>query len=508
METHLRFEPDDGDRGSPAAARLVPVHVVFNQDTLSYGDFRALSSVTYRVVSPEGAGPWRRVPYVQRVDRDFSVGSLFRRERARLSADPGPGVPAFYGDERERCNFGLVFTALVRVREGAWWHDLLRIRLLVRDEEVVEIDCTLARLLWEGFRFFERVRRNRPAAVGGRPGGRGGGAAIAAEAEAEAGRDEEELPEDVAAQCGLDFFELDDRRRMSEDMERRLARFAKKRVSAVDFGPLEPPSKVRGREIVNPRGEFFSDGEAVEVPPPVRSRTDRWFGSDNAVCVSRVQGVLGPRSFLVVWYSESAGADVEGESDGLDDGPAVVLCFQHVRRWDLTLTRVYNAAAAGLGEAVRRGGALAQRFRVDLCSDLRGRDLAELLGLSRDVWLVNATGDGCIIKALSHDLRPRRRDYERSDGLLGWADVIRYSSGKVDGGLAVRLVPAGPSGLWRSVYDDGEPTGWETDPRACVLYALIDGTLVWALPGGFSAVFALAVDHADAQVIREKFEEC
>lgn len=506
METHLRFEPDDGDRGSPSAARLVPVHVIFNQDTLSYGDFWALTSVTYRIVSPEGAGPWQRVPYVQRVDRDFFVGSLFHQKCGHLSADPGPGVPTFYGDERERCNFGLVFTMLVRIREGSWWHDLLRIRMLVRDEEVVEIDCTLARLLWEGFRFFDRVRRNRPVAVAVPAAVRPGIRDVAVGGGGE--RDEEELPEDIAAQCGLDFFEVDDRRRMSEDMERRLARFTKKRVSAVDFGPLEPPSKVRGREIVNPRGEFFSDGEAVEVPPPVRSRTDRWFGTDNAVRVSRVQGVLGPRSFLVAWYSESVGADVEGESDGLDDGPAVVMSFQHIRRWDVTLTKLYNAVAAGLGEAVRRDGALEQRFRVDLCSDLHGRDLLELLGLSRDVWLVNVTGDSCIIKALSYDLRPRRRNYERSDGRVGWADVIRYSSGKVDSGLAVRLVPAGPSGLWRSVYDDDEPTGWETDPRDCVLYALTDGTLVWALPGGFSAVFRLTVDHADAQVIREKFEEC
>lgn len=194
-----------------------------------------------------------------------------------------------------------------------------------------------------------------------------------------------------------------------------------------------------------------------------------------------------------------------------------MLSFERLRVWESTVTRVYRAAAHALADSVRcLGGRLPQKFHVEVCADLRGDDLLDLLGLSRDVWLLRASSDGCIIKAASSDLHRRRRNGDRPDRFFGWADLIRYARGQVVCGLPVGLVRWGPGGLWRSFFDDrgagydgvgGEFTGWEVDPEVCALYALRDGTLLWTLPGGFCVPFELRLDHADVQVLRERFEE-
>lgn len=567
METHLRSEPDieaddkpeigngiSGDGG----CRLFPVHLVFYQETISYREFTSLDCVCYRITSRPDAS-WEPVPFFQRLDREFVLRSLFHERCGHLSASPGDGLPTLYGGD-ERCNFGLVFSVLLRIRDVDWWKDVLTIRLFVGDDEVVDIDCTFVRLMREGLRFFGELRRTQPhsvpkvredgigvpsSAAAAVPNEDLGGSGISGQQSAVPGGVVpghiprgpgdffHHLPENLMPGGG-GFFEIDDGRKLSGEMEERLAKFAVKRVAASDFGPLEPPSKIRGREVRPRRGEFFRDDESVPEPVPVRSRTDRWFGNDNAIRVSSVQEVLGVRRFAVIWYSESRAAGVDVDTGRMDDGEAAVVSFQNLRRWETAVTRACSRVSEELTKVVSRFGGLVQRFHVNIDSALRGRDLVQLLWLSRDAWLVSATGSGCIIKALSHDLHRRRLDGGVNAGWrAGWADVIWYARGRVASGIPIKLLRVGPHGLWRSYFlgdrgveggtiergvaaatlavaengsEDLRLTGWELDTEVCVLYAFHDRSLLWSLPGGFCVAFRLSVDDAVAQTIREKFK--
>ncbi|ACE95434.1 M93 protein [Murid betaherpesvirus 1] len=514
METHLRFEQaaseDDRDR-------LVPVHVVFAEDALSYREFEGLHTLCFKIISRPDAR-WEHIPYFERLDREFVLKSLFHDKCRHLSASPGDGPWTLHGGGDENCRYGLAFSVVLHLRDVEWWKDVIKFRLFIGDDETVDIDCTFVRLLREGLRFFGEVRRTRQPRSGPRsassrllhhhhPHHHRAGAAGDDDGDVD---DDEGLPEGLlgAAADGPGFFDLGDNRKMSEEMEDRLARFALKRVSAADFGPLEPPSKVRGREIKARRGEFFRDGDAPAAPDPVRSRSDRWFGCDNAIRISYAQEVTGSRRFAVIWYSESIGSTVDVDVGRADDGEAAVTSFEHTRRWETAVTRVYGATSRQLAAAVTRVGGLAQRFYVNLYAGLRAGDLVELLLLSRDAWLVNGTGGGCIIKALSSDLHRRRRSGDLVDGCrVGWADVIWYAQARVASGIPIKLMRVGGDGLWRSFLDSGKLTDWELNTDVCVLYAFEDRSLFWVLPGGFCAAFQLQVDHGDVQTIREKFEK-
>nr|WEG68815.1 DNA packaging tegument protein UL17 [Mastomys natalensis cytomegalovirus 1]WEG68951.1 DNA packaging tegument protein UL17 [Mastomys natalensis cytomegalovirus 1]WEG71179.1 DNA packaging tegument protein UL17 [Mastomys natalensis cytomegalovirus 1] len=494
METHLRFEPDiRGDCHDYA----FPVHVIFTHNTFSYDEFRFLHSVSFKVISRPNA-QWKSVGFFEKIDREFLIKSILYERCKHLSADPGETPLTLYGGD-ERCTYGLVFSIVLDLKENDWYKDVIRFRLLVGDDKVVDMDCTVVKLIREGLRFYNEIKRLHPREpCRSRDGGQ--------RRDKSSAEEDLDLPEGILSdESG--FFDLGDRRKMSTEMEERLARFTVKRTSASDFGPLEPPSKVRGREIKNKRGEFFTDSDIVSEPVPVRSRTDKWFSGDNSIRVSRVQEVIGPRCFVVVWYSESYGLNVEIDTGRLDDSEAAVTSFQYTRLWEAAVTRVYNTAVREMVSIVSRIGSLSQRFYVNLCCDLRGKNLAELFWLSRDAWIVNATVDGCIIKAVSADLHQRRRNDDCNGWRVGWADVIWPARGRVASGIPVKLMRVGGDGLWRSYFDNGALTDWELNPEVCILYAFEDKTLLWALPGGFCVSFTLRADDADIKIIREKFEE-
>lgn len=252
----------------------------------------------------------------------------------------------------------------------------------------------------------------------------------------------------------------------------------------------------------------MENGEPVVVSEPQRTRTDRWFSSDNVVRISTVQEVLGVRRFVVVWYSESCGVDVSVAAAKLDDSEAAVVSFEHTRRWENTVTRIYADVSRELFRTVNLEPELPQRFYVNLCSRLDHRRVVDLLWLSRDVWLVNATGSGCIIKALSSNLHHRRRDDGCGGWRICWADVIWYAQGRVASGVPVKLMRVGSDGLWRSYFEDNTLTDWELNPEICVIYAFDGGVVFWVLPGGFCVSFELRVGDGDVETIREKFSQC
>nr|WEG69779.1 DNA packaging tegument protein UL17 [Mastomys natalensis cytomegalovirus 3]WEG69919.1 DNA packaging tegument protein UL17 [Mastomys natalensis cytomegalovirus 3]WEG70059.1 DNA packaging tegument protein UL17 [Mastomys natalensis cytomegalovirus 3]WEG70199.1 DNA packaging tegument protein UL17 [Mastomys natalensis cytomegalovirus 3]WEG70339.1 DNA packaging tegument protein UL17 [Mastomys natalensis cytomegalovirus 3] len=502
METHLRFEPDV----SKDESRMCPVHILFTQDTLTYKEFKSLRCISFKIISKHDAR-WNNVSYFQKLDREFLIKSLFHERCGHFSADPGSSVPIIYGGD-ERCTHGIVFSIRLDLRDNEWWRHVVRFRMTMEDDEVINMDCTFVRLMREGLRFFGEVKRAQPRSVGRRDVTKTVDADITEYGNVDTELDGE-IPKDLIPPEGPGFFDLGESRKMSGDMEDRLSKFTIKRVSATDFGPLEPPSKIRGRETKVRRGEFFKDGDTVVVAEPVRSRSDRWFGGDNVVRVCRAQEVAGVRQLVLIWYSESYGTNIEVDTVNMNDGEAAVTSFEYTRRWERTVTRIYSRIAKQLVETVSRSGGLSQNFYVNLYSGISGVSLVELLRLSRDAWLVNSDGTGCIIKALSSDLHQRRRSDANNRGCrTGWADVIRISQGRVASGIPIKLMRVGGEGLWRSYFDTDKLTDWELDPEVCVLYAFEDRSLCWAIPGGFCAVFDLNIEDADAKIIREKFEEC
>lgn len=493
METHLRFEPDiKGD----IRKRGFPIHIIFNQDTLSYDEFKSLQTLSFRIISRPDS-QWETVPFIERIDREFVLRSLLYEKCKHLSADPGDMTPVLHGGD-DKCMFGLVFSVILDI-DNDWYKDVLKFRLNMGAGEMIDIDFTFVRVIRDGLRFFNTVRETHPRDVQKRKNQPHSTFSKSAEG------DDFELPEGVIP-AGPGFFELNEHRKMSNDMEERLSRFAVKRVSVSDFGPLEPPSKIRGKEVKSKKKEFFTDSDNVVVPTPVRSRSDRWFSGNNAIRVSHVQEIVGFRRFAAIWYSESCGTDVDIDVTTLDDAEAVLTSFQYTRRWETAVTRAYANTVQELTEAVSRFGALTQRFYVNLWCNISGRDLLDLICLSRDAWLVNGTGIGCIIKAVSSDLYQRRQNNDNNGWRVGWADVIWHAQGRVTSGIPVKLTSVGCDGLWRSFFESGTVTDWELNPEVCVLYAFPDKSLTWVLPGGFCVSFQLRINDADVKIIREKFK--
>ncbi|AKB93287.1 B93 [Murid betaherpesvirus 8] len=501
METHLRFE---SDLSTFDVKQEIPVHIIFTQETLSYEEFQLLKSISFKIISKE-TSQWRQIRYFERIDREFRIRSLMHEKSSYLSAAPGSSDVVIHGGD-EKCRFGVVFSVFLCVSDVNWFKDVIKFMLCCMNDSVIEVDCTFVRMVKDGIRFFCELKRSRLKAADGIKGAADEGGDRLDEKGALSDVDPD-IPVGVSL-SNDDFFDLRGERKMSSDMEGRLSRFAIKRVSATDFGPLEPPSKIRGYESRQRRGRFLENGGPVVVSEPQRTRTDRWFSSDNVVRISHVQEVLGVRRFLVVWYSESCGVDVSVTATKLDDSEAAVVSFEHTRRWEKTITRIYADASRELIRTINLEPKLPQRFYVNLCSRLDHRRVVDLLWLSRDVWLVSATGSGCIIKALSSNLYHRRRNDDCGGWRVCWADVIWYAQGRVVSGVPVKLMRVGGDGLWRSYFNDNTLTDWELNPEICVIYAFGDGGVFWVLPGGFCVSFELRVDDGDVETVREKFSQC
>lgn len=505
METHLLS--DIAAEGCPGT---IPLHLFLDQDSLSASEFRALCSLRFLGV---GERRWVDVPF-RKIDREFRLGSLLTEKR-RVYGD-GRSVDCVTVGGGKVCRFGLVCSVDVpadRVSGGA----VLRLRTIFgetvtrsagfRDIDLLGVDV-----------FRRRVRFSADAddaAADRRTGGGEEGRGVSSRRFASTDEDDVLATAERAVADRGGFFEVETARKMSVELESYLSRFSES-VVRTNSGPLEPPSRIRGKRIRERRGDLLVSPEAPLEDAAEsfrRTRSDRWFGDENEIHVTWVPDTRRERSVGVIWYSESCATSISTPRHPKVDAAllreAVVGEMERVSDFLLSCCRIVSWEL----EASARNQGLRRRFACAIDEEVDQRLLVELLWISRSVWVSNVDGDSCIIKAMVRRSRRETRGVARLVGACPsgaddevWADVIDCHSGIVYAGREVSLRVDRVTGSLRSCFRDGERTGWEADPRLCVFYLGSDLSAIWSIPGGFALAFRLKLDGVDGLVL-ERFKE-
>ncbi|AAM00731.1 DNA packaging tegument protein UL17 [Panine betaherpesvirus 2] len=314
------------------------------------------------------------------------------------------------------------------------------------------------------------------------------------------------------------------------DLELRVARLLRGDPEfTYHAGPLEPPSRIRGRELVQTRVDINPDlMYATSAQEPVEvSRTDEWKGAG----VSRRREVWDVQRrvrFHVLWYVNSF-----WRTCGLtyDDNEADLYRALDAYRSRIAVEYVLiRAVRDEIRLVLQHRRALRQLFACHVVRKMSWIHVWELFRHALELWIDRADERSCIIKALTPRLgrparapTPERLDRDASalkpyPWLAGrgslpeepervwYADVVRCVRAQVDLGVEVRVRRCRRTGLWVARDRRGQLRRWPSQAEVCVLYVTPELHFHWVLPGGFAVSSRLCLDGLGQRGLRERFQ--
>lgn len=548
METHLSSDIDFEQRFSHA--ERLPVHLIVGDAALRYEDCVTVKRVYYKTLGDTG---WETARFTI-VENEFLAEEHVRNTPARLALRGGLPTPA-KSSCRARIRFAVFVTVGILYQDGGVNStDVVRIRFVCDPRELTSSGLPS----FYGRRFDEGARRTLMTNLEPRFDGSEKTVDVdllqrdLLESRTRYAPDppSDELIEDetspsnagdthpsmshvvdggacegmespVAPLEGCGFFDISTNRRMSAQMEAYLSRFlacANGNVKAT--GPLEVPSVVRGIVTTDRRGVFsdelvagYSGCEAKEPERGPLSTTAKWFSDCNVFSVVPLEDLSRHRRVYVAWYACSfwTGWKLRRRPPSPVSSIKGSLDLSFVA-WSQCISSLCADVCNRLNAALACTGTLPQRFRCAISSQLDFRPILDLLCVSRDVWVNRADESGCIIKAIVERLRVT--DAGKGVRYAGrgtqdadcWADVIDCVRGRVYSGIGVKLMLCPRTGLLTVQRRDGRPVSWVQDPRLCVLYARRDLSVLWCVPGGFAAEFAIRPHGGQLDIFRERFK--
>ncbi|AQN73746.1 DNA packaging tegument protein UL17 [Human betaherpesvirus 5] len=317
------------------------------------------------------------------------------------------------------------------------------------------------------------------------------------------------------------------------NLEQRVARLLRGDEEFIyHAGPLEPPSKIRGHELVQLRLDVNPDLMYATDPHDRDkvARTDEWKGAG----VSRLREVWDVQHRVrlrVLWYVNSFWRSRELS---YDDHEVELYRALDAYRARIAVEYVLIRAVRDEIYAVLRrdSGALPQRFACHVPRNMSWRVVWELCRHALALWMDRADVRSCIIKALTPRLsrgaaaaaQRARRQRERSapkpqELLFGprnesgppaertwYADVVRCVRAQVDLGVEVRAARCPRTGLWIVRDRRGRLRRWLSQPEVCVLYVTPDLDFYWVLPGGFAVSSRVTLHGLAQRALRDRFQ--
>lgn len=538
METHLYSDLDFEQRFF--CTSCVPVHLVLGEDVVTFDECVRVSRIYYKTL---GDDDWTRARF-QCVSKDIILEDFIKDTSVRLfkrhdACDVSDGKTRL--QQAVFTTIGMKYDDNVSV-----YTDVVRIRIVCRplvqreiccdrwaardryavvtgreeieilaedktfdgEETVIDVDVLYKDLL--------AVRQRAPsgatdtAARGGRTTAsatrRGSSASSAVNDPA--GADETVPPIESS------FFNIKTSSVIPPNIESYLAKFMNcKTRSMSDTGPLEGPSKVRGRVLTERRGKAFEEpvpGDAKDETS--ESSVQKWFGGDNAVFISRISDLRRSKSLYTVWYSQSFWSSWDVPYRTIGEVTMRTALGRSFADFADCLSVLCRNVCACFENVVLTSRILSQKISCGVSANVDFRPIFDLMCVSKHVWVTHVSERSCIIKALIEQLRDA--DAGRSAQYSGrgssaadcWADVIDCVRGKVYPGIDVKLDVCARTGLLIPVGKDGHPARWARDPRLCVLYVKKDLNALWCVPGGFGAEFSIRLDGVQLGVIRDRFK--
>lgn len=538
METHLSSDLDFEQTFFHTSC--VPVHLVLGGDVVTFDECVRISRIYYKTLGDDN---WTRARF-QCVAKDIMLEDfikntsfrIFKRHDAcnvsdgktRLQRAVFTTIGMKYDDNVS------VYTDVVRIRivcrpfvdreirYGSWAaRDRYavvtgrgEIEVLAEDktfdgeETVIDVDVMYKDLLI--------VRQRAPsgatdnAACGGRVAVSTTcrGSNVSGAVNDSAGDEETVSPVDSS------FFNIKASSEIPPSIESYLAKFMNcKTRSMSDTGPLEGPSKVRGRVLTERRGKAFEEPVQSDAKDDTsESSVQKWFGYDNTVFISRIADIRRRKSLYTVWYSQSFWSSWNVPHRTIGDVTMRTALGRSFADFADCLSILCRNVCACFENVVLTSRILSQKISCGVSANVDFRPIFDLMCVSKHVWVTHVSERSCIIKALIEQLRDA--DAGRSAQYSGrgssaadcWADVIDCVRGKVYPGIDVKLDVCARTGLLIPVVKDGHPARWARDPRLCVLYVRKDLNALWCVPGGFGAEFAIRLDGVQLGVIRDRFK--
>ncbi|QQL11318.1 Rh128 [macacine betaherpesvirus 3] len=489
METHLFsdlafeqvFEEDP----------QLPLHVVLDPVDLSFAEAETVRYVYYRS-DPDPIGRWRRATFRVFL-RPFELLTYLR--------DAGLTVaPTF----RVVCHHALFTTLGIRCAEqrlsGA---QMLYLRLVWNEERFRD---------WE-FLVRDLLREEMSVCQSTEPADRPDPSLLMTDAMLELAKSSSttapffEMPSSGTGNNNASSASAADE---SSQVERRVIQFLRGDSELTyHAGPLEPPSKIRGHEIVQPRIEVNPDVIYASGPheDDRTSKTDEWQKGG----VLRLGSVWDVRQRLrlhVLWYAQSFWRSRGLKYEDREEDLRLTLdsYFDRLSVEYQLLREVYREIKAVL----RSDRMVAQKFSCHLSIETSWLLIWELFDRALELWRDQADVNSCIIKALAHKLRSKARSSHGNSVSAGktnpsetwYADVVRCVRAEVNLGVEVHVETCSQSGLWLVRGRDGQLRKWITQPQTYVLYATPGLVFHWVLPGGFAISSRVCLDG----VGRDHFE--
>ncbi|QQL09899.1 Ba128 [Baboon cytomegalovirus] len=274
-------------------------------------------------------------------------------------------------------------------------------------------------------------------------------------------------------------------------------------------GPLEPPSKIRGHEIVQPRLEVNPDVIYASGPHDDDrvSKTDEWQ-QGGLLRLRSVWDVQQRLRLHVLWYAHSFWRSRGLRYEDREEDLRLTLdaYFDSVAVEYELAREVYREIKAVL----RTDRMLPQKFSCHLSIETSWLLVWELFDCALEIWRDRADVNSCIIKALTHRLRSGKQVHGDSAAVdktnntyeTWYADVVRCVRAEVDLGVEVRVETCPHSNLWITRGRDGQLRKWVTQPDTYVLYVTPGLVFHWVSPGGFAVSSRVRLDG----VGRDHFE--
>ncbi|AEV80629.1 DNA packaging tegument protein UL17 [Cercopithecine betaherpesvirus 5] len=482
METHLfsdlAFEQEFDEEFE------FPLHVVLDPIDLSFADAETVRYVYYRS-DPDPVGRWRRAAFRVFL-RPFELLAYLR--------EVGVTVSPTATTTRVPLHHALFTTLGVRCPERRIaGSQVLYLRLVWDRERFRDWEFLVRDLLRGELETSELEQAARPST-----------SSLVTDSAVEIAK---------ANSAATPFFEMpaSSKGESAEagDLERRVVQFLRGDSELTyHAGPLEPPSKIRGHEIVQPRLEVNPDVIYASGPHDDDrvSKTDEWQQGG----LLRLRSVWDLQQRLcvhVLWYAHSFWRSLGLRYEDREEDLRLTLdaYFDRVAVEYELLREVYREIKAVL----RTDRMLPQKFSCHLSIETSWLLIWELFDHALELWRDRADVNSCIIKALAHRLRTGQQadgdsvSVDKTNTCETWyADVVRCVRAEVDLGVEVRVERCPHSDLWITRGRDGQLRKWVAQPETYVLYVTPGLVFHWVLPGGFAISSRVRLDG----VGRDHFE--